>query len=166
MVLLPFLVTSQTWDEIPAVKAIEQLSEEELIKRVRNCRPADLCDALDAMGVINRGTMSHSMRPIRPGIAFAGFAYTVKFVPTNKSVTSCHSPDEYFGELNKWSEQVYRYEEGMRNGGVKDKVVVMDMSGQSAGVWGAMNGIAWTHNEGMAGIVIDGSIRDTYEANL
>jgi hypothetical protein len=68
--------------------------------------------------------------------------------------------------LNDWSEQVYKYEEGMRNGGVKDKVVVMDMSGQSAGVWGSMNGIAWTHNEGMAGIVIDGSIRDTYEANL
>jgi regulator of RNase E activity RraA len=162
----PFLVPGQTWNEIPEVKAINQLSEEELIERVRLCRPADLCDALDAMGVINRGTMTHQMRPIRSGISFAGFAYTVKFIPTNRPVKKCSSPDEYFEELNKWSEQVYKYEEGMQNGGVKDRVVVMDMSGQSAGVWGSMNGIRWTHNEGMAGIVIDGSIRDTYEANL
>jgi regulator of RNase E activity RraA len=162
----PFLVSGQTWDEIPEVNAIDQLSEEELIERVRLCRPADLCDALDAMGVINRGTMSHTMRPIRPGITFAGFAYTVKFVPTNQPVKKCSSPDDYFEELNNWSQRVYGYEEGMQNGGAKDKVVVMDMSGQSAGVWGSMNGIGWTHNEGMAGIVIDGSIRDTYESNL
>ncbi len=166
MLLSPVLMPGQTWDEIPEVKTIEQLSDEALIERVRLCRPADLCDALDAMGVINHGTMSHQMRPIRPGISFAGFAYTVKFVPTNRSVKRCSSPDEYFEELSKWNERVYRYEEGMPNGGVKDHVVVMDMSGQSAGVWGSHNAIRWTYNEGMAGIVIDGSIRDTYEANL
>jgi len=44
--------------------------------------------------------------------------------------------------------------------------VVMDMSGQAAGVCGSHNGIRWTYNEGLSGIVLDGSIRDTYEANL
>jgi hypothetical protein len=96
LIFIPFQISGQTWDEIPAEKAIEKLSEEELIKRVRKYRPADLCDALDAMGVINRGTMSHQMRPNRPGIGFAGFAYTVKFVPTNRSVIKCSSPDGYF----------------------------------------------------------------------
>jgi regulator of RNase E activity RraA len=163
---VPVVLFAQTWDEIPEVEAISQLAEEELIERVRLCRPADLCDALDAMGVVNRGTMSHKMRPIHPGISFAGFAYTVKFVPTNQPVKKCNSPEEYFEELNQWSQQVYAYEAGLRNGGARDKVVVMDMSGQSAGVWGSMNGIGWTHNEGMAGIVLDGSIRDTYETNL
>jgi len=168
LIFLAFIFTSysQTWDEIPGVKEIEGLSDNELIERVRKCRPADLCDALDAMGIINRGTMTHTMRPIRPGISFAGFAYTVKFVPASEPAKICESPDEYFEELGKWTSRVYGYEGGLENGGALNKVVVMDMSGQAAGVWGSHNGIRWTYNEGLAGIVLDGSIRDTYEANM
>ena len=59
------------------------MTNEELIKLVRKCRPADLCDGLDAIGLVNNGTMSSEMRPIRPGIEFAGFAITVKLLPRN-----------------------------------------------------------------------------------
>ena len=159
-------IFAQTFDELPGVKEIQELSEDELIERVRKCRPADLCDAMDAFGLVNTGTMSHRMRPIRPGINFAGFAYTVKFVPAAEPAKICNSPEEYFERLGAWSKEVYRYEEQMNNRGVRNKVVVMDMSGQSAGVWGSHNGIRWTYGEEMAGIVVDGSIRDTYEANI
>jgi regulator of RNase E activity RraA len=159
-------LAAQTFDELPGVKAIQDLSEDELIDRVRKCRPADLCDAMDAFGLISTGTMSHHMRPIRAGIQFAGYAYTVKFIPAAGAAPVCRSPEEYFESLNAWSRKVYGYEEDMRDGGVRNKVVVMDMSGQSAGVWGSMNGIGWTYEGGMAGIVVDGSIRDTYEANM
>jgi regulator of RNase E activity RraA len=171
--LLPMLlcllatgVFAQSFDDLKGVKEIEALSEDDLIERVRKCRPADLCDAMDAFGLVNTGTMTHRMRPIRPGISFAGFAYTVKFVPAAEPAEICNSPDEYFERLGNWGRRVYGYEEGMQDGGAKNKVVVMDMSGQSAGVWGSHNGIRWTYGEEMAGIVVDGSIRDTYEANI
>lgn len=164
--LLATGIFAQSFDELPGVKEIEALSDDELIARVRKCRPADLCDAMDAFGLINTGTMTHHMRPIRPGISFAGFAYTVKFIPAVEPARICNTPEEYFERLGEWAGKVYGYEEDMRDGGAKDKVVIMDMSGQSAGVWGSHNGIGWTYGDGMAGIVVDGSIRDTYEANL
>ena len=98
--LLTTGIFAQSFDELPGVKKIQALSEDELIERVRKCRPADLCDAMDAFGLINIGTMSHRMRPIRPGINFAGFAYTVKFIPAAEPAGICNSPEEYFERLS------------------------------------------------------------------
>ncbi|MFC2099009.1 RraA family protein [Bacteroidota bacterium] len=167
--LLTVFTTSllaQTFDELPGVKAIQELSDEELVARVSKCRPADLGDAMDAFGLISTGTMSHKMRPIREGISFAGIAYTVKFVPAVDPAVVCKTPEEYFERLDQWNTKVYGYEDGMKDGKAKDKVFVMDMSGQSAGNWGSHNGIFWTYGAEIAGIVVDGSIRDTYEANI
>ena len=94
MLFLTGVITAQSFDELPGVKAIQDLSEDELIARVRKCRPADLCDAMDAFGLINTGTMSHNMRPIRPGIGFTGFAYTVKFVPAAEPAKVCNTLEE------------------------------------------------------------------------
>jgi regulator of RNase E activity RraA len=120
---------------------------------------------MDACGLVNSGTMTDRMRPLRPGIKMAGFAYTVKLVPAQEAVKVCRTLDEYNEELGKWCADAYTFTQGLTDGKGKDKVVVIDMDGYPGGIWGSeigMNAVKW----GVAGVVIDGACRDSYECNL
>ncbi len=141
------------------------MTDEQLLARVRACRPADLSDAMDAIGLVNTGTMSREMRPLRPGIAMAGVAYTVKLLPAQADVKVCESIQEYWAELNRWCEDTYAFTAGLRDGGGKDKVVVIDMDGYPGGIWGSAIGLD-SRKWGVAGAVIDGACRDSHECNL
>ena len=73
------------------------MTKKELITEIRKYRCADLSDAMDALGMVDVGTMNENMRPIRPGIEFKGFAHTVKLVPIRHAVKKC--------ETVEWAEQ-------------------------------------------------------------
>ena len=45
------------------------MTKKELITEIRKYRCSDLSDALDALGLVDKGTMAETMRPIRPGEA-------------------------------------------------------------------------------------------------
>ncbi len=138
---------------------------QELLARIRACRPADLSDAMDAIGLVNTGTMSKEMRPLRPGIAMAGIAYTVKLIPAQADVKVCETIEEYMAELGRWCGDTYAFTQGLTEGKGQDKVVVIDMDGYPGGVWGSLIGldaVKW----GVAGVVIEGSCRDSYECNV
>jgi len=141
------------------------MTDQELLKNVRGLRLADLSDGMDAIGLVGTGTMSSAMRPIRPDIKMAGIAYTVKLVPTQADVRVCASIEEYMQDLGKWCDDSYAFVGGLMDGNGKDKVVVIDMDGYPGGIWGSeigLNSVKW----GVAGTVIDGACRDTYECNL
>jgi regulator of RNase E activity RraA len=141
------------------------MTDQDLLTRVRACRLADLSDGMDAIGLVNTGTMSRRMRPLRPGFKMAGIAYTVKLVPAQEDVKVCNTIDEYMKELGEWCDDAYAFTQGLTDGKGKDKVVVIDMDGYPGGIWGSeigMNGVKW----GLAGVVIDGACRDSYECNL
>jgi len=139
--------------------------DQELLERVRKCRPADLADGLDAIGLINTGTMNAEMRPIRPNILFAGYAYTVKLIPGQDDVKVCKDTIEYHEELDKWCGDTYKFWKPIGEGECKDMVVVIDEGGYPGGVWGSMNGLE-SMILGLSGAVIDGSCRDSYECNI
>lgn len=141
------------------------MTDKLLLEKVRRCRLADLADGMDAIGLVNTGTMSSEMRPIRPGIVMAGFAYTVKLVPTQKDVKVCDTYEEYMKELGKWCSDTYSFMKGITEESAPDMVVVIDMGGYPGGVWGSENGMS-TMRKGIAGAVIDGACRDSYECNL
>ena len=141
------------------------MTDQELLERVRRCRLADLSDGMDAIGLVNTGTMSSNMRPLRPGIAMAGFAYTVKLVPTQADVKVCATFDEYMEELGRWCADTYAFAGGMADGKGKDKVIVIDMDGYPGGIRGSEIGLNAVKS-GVAGVVIDGACRDSYECNL
>ena len=42
------------------------MTDAELIKEIRKYRCADLSDGMDAIGLVDKGTMNETMRPIRP----------------------------------------------------------------------------------------------------
>jgi len=161
IVIISVLVTAQDDAEIKALQ-ISQV-DLELLNRIRGCRPADLCDAMDAIGLVGVGSMSPEMRPIRPGISFAGYAYTVKYVPTKRRVKQCKSLEEYQKELRAWGKEVYEFTKGLQD--ADNIVCVVDMQGMPVGLWGSLIGMEMTHNS-LEGVVLDGTCRDSYECNI
>ncbi len=141
------------------------MTRTELIQELRKYRCADLSDGMDALGLVNKGTMSDAMRPLRPGMEFKGYAYTVKLLPKQDGVKACKTVEEWREELGKGCNDIYRFVDGITPETAKDMVVVIDMDGVVGGVWGseiAMN----TMIRGISGAVIDGGCRDSYETNL
>ncbi|HEY5584817.1 MAG TPA: RraA family protein [Ruminiclostridium sp.] len=141
------------------------MNNTELIKEIRKYRCADLSDALDALGLVNVGSMNPNMRPLRSGIEFKGFAYTVKLLPKQTPVKACKTVAEYKIELTKECNKIYTFVNDITTENAKDMVVVIDMGGTVGGVWGseiAMNMMI----RGIEGAVIDGGCRDSYETNL
>ena len=141
------------------------MTDQELIQLIRKCRNSDLSDGMDALGLVNKGTMTSKMRPIRPGITFAGFAFTVKLIPAQKEVKVCKTIEEYYEELNKWCSDTYTFNSMITEENAKDMVVCIDMDGYPGGIWGSEIG-ASTKIRGIEGVVIDGGCRDIYECNL
>jgi 4-hydroxy-4-methyl-2-oxoglutarate aldolase len=141
------------------------MNDKQLIERVRARRLADLGDGLDALGLIDQGTMHWDMRPIRPGIRFAGFAYTVKLIPAQKEAKTCTSVKQYMTELDSWCSDTYTFAAGLKNGKAADKVCVIDMGGYPGGIWGSEIGASMM-KEGLSGVVIDGGCRDSQECNV
>lgn len=141
------------------------MSDQELIREIRKCRLADLSDGMDALGLVNVGSMSPEMRPIRPGISFAGFAWTVKLVPAQKTFQPCSSVEEYIKRNNEWCSDVYTFAKILKQEDMTDKVLVIDMGGYPGGVLGSENTMDYKRR-GVVGFVVDGGCRDSYECNL
>lgn len=142
------------------------MTDKELIEQIRKVRLADLSDGMDALGLVNVGSMSTEMRPLRPGIAFAGFAHTVKLVPSQRRIEKpCSTPEEYFEANKAWTQDVYTFSRELREMDVTDKVLVIDQGGYPGGVLGSDNMLGYKYR-GMAGAVVDGGCRDSFECNL
>ena len=141
------------------------MTDTELIKELRKYRCADLCDGMDAIGLVDKGTMNEAMRPLRDGIEFKGFAYTIKLLPKSDAVKVCKTPEEWREELGKECNKIYNFVGEITSERAKDTVIVVDMEGVIGGLWGSE--IAMTMMErGIEGVVLDGGCRDSYETNL
>ena len=141
------------------------MTKTELLNEIRKYRCADLSDAMDALGLVDKGTMDESMRPIRSGIEFKGFAHTVKLVPKRDKVVTCESVEQWRDELQKGCENIYQFVDTVTTENAKDMVICIDMAGVRDDVWGSE--IALTMMErGIEGTIVDGGCRDSYEANM
>lgn len=160
-VVVSELVPARENEEIKELQITQ--ADVDLLNRIRQCRPADLSDAMDAVGLVSTGSMSPEMRPIRPGIKFAGFAYTVKYVPTKREVKECRTSQEYHKELGAWGREVYAFTKGLQK--ADNIVCVVDMQGMPVGLWGSLIGMEMI-NKGLEGVVLDGTCRDSYECNI
>lgn len=141
------------------------MTDLELIQEIRKYRCADLSDGMDAIGLVDKGVMNEAMRPLRPGIEFKGFAYTVKLFPKTEAVKVCKTVDEWREELGKGCDNIYTFVDKMTPETAPNTVLVVDMDGVRGGLWGSE--IAMTMMErGLEGVVLDGGCRDSYEANL
>ena len=134
----------------------------ETLRIFRQVRTSDVTDALDSMGIQERYEMDPAMRPLFPGIHFAGIAHTQEYDLTDKPL----EPMTY-DEFDR--RQYAPGPEGLWHGagpwGAPDEVLVIDAKRTRAGILGSdntLNGLL----AGMAGFVIDGTCRDSYECVL
>jgi len=140
------------------------MDREELIEVFRGLRVADVSDAMDYVGMLDRGLMDREIRPIyRDTDTFihriAGPAITVRMVPTNRQVPNM-PPDEFPAYESDWYKNVSP--ETFRDQIRKGHVLVFDATGLDVGFIGSNNCLAWM-NKGAAGVVTNGGARDTDE---
>jgi 4-hydroxy-4-methyl-2-oxoglutarate aldolase len=131
-------------------------------------RVTDICDGLDAVGLIDTCTMDWQIRPLwRDTERFAhrivGFAHTLRFVPTNRVVPRPLALDEYKAWKSKWYRELAP---GPREPVRLGEVLVIDAAEVGdVGFIGSNNAQGWI-NDGARGVVTNGGCRDTDELIL
>ena len=129
-------------------------------------RCADVCDALDSMGLQDTYEMSLNMRPMFPGIQFCGIAHTQEWEKTDRKMRAMsyeefeklqYAPIEEGGYCAYQKPGVGTYQPK------QDDVLVIDAKGLRGGILGSENTMKYK-SAGVVGFVIDGTMRDTPEA--
>ncbi len=128
-------------------------------------RCADVCDALDSMGLQDRYEMALAMRPMFTGMRFAGPAHTQEFDRYDHKMPAMsyeefdrkqYAPIEDGGYSSYLRPGVAKYE------GAPGEVLVIAARGTRAGILGSSNTLSYM-SRGVVGFVIDGTCRDSGE---
>lgn len=128
----------------------------------RSVRTSDIADALDSLGLQERFQMDPAMRPMFPGIRFAGLAHPMAYDVTDRTLEEmtydefarrqyAPGPDGLWREAGPW--------------GAPDEVLVIDAKRTAAGILGSANTLGG-RARGTVGFVIDGACRDSYECTI
>lgn len=141
-----------------------------LVKKYEGLRVTDVLDAMQAVGLQDIGVMDHTIRPLwrdttdKLAHRIYGVAVTYQYLPTNKPQAG-QAPYQQFRE---WHSNWYRnsapelFSRILRPG----TVVVIDAQGiDNTGFIGSNNALNW-RTRGMAGVITNGSCRDTDELIL
>lgn len=126
---------------------------------LRTVRTSDVSDALDSMGLQERYLMEPSMRPLYPGIHFAGIAHTAAYDVADAPLEPM-AYDEFAERQYAPGPRGLWHEAGPWGG--PDQVLVIDAKSSVAGILGSANTLAG-RTMGVVGFVIDGVCRDSHE---
>ena len=133
--------------------------DKETLAALRSVRTSDVTDALDSMGLQERYEMDPQMRPLYPGIRFAGLAHTAEYDVADAPLKPM-SYDEFDRRQYAPGPEGLWHEAG--RWGAPDEVLVIDAKRTRAGILGSNNTLAG-RAKGVVGFVIDGACRDSYE---
>jgi regulator of RNase E activity RraA len=139
----------------------------EILELYADLRVTDVCDGMDLIGLQDVGLMDNDIRPLwrdedRFTHRFAGFAITVRYVPSDVRAGQNSFPDVEGFKAFK-SEQYRRAPDPWTAVVKKGDVVVMDVHGVAeGGNIGSNNSLGWVE-KGIVGVVTNGGARDTDE---
>jgi regulator of RNase E activity RraA len=151
----------------------QELADEDpmvLVKKWEGLRTTDVMDAMQAIGLQDRGVMDKTIRPLwrdttdKVSHRFYGIAITYQYLPSNKP-----RPGKMpYEEFKKWHGHWYRtyapetFSQIIKPG----HAVVIDAQGiDNTGFIGSNNALNW-FSRGMTGVVTNGNCRDTDELIL
>jgi len=126
-------------------------------------RVADVCDALDALGLLDRCSMSPDIRPVwtdreKLSHRMCGFAMTVRYFPTNQAYLP-RSPEESVELRKEWQARVMPVDLPCAEG----DVIIIDGAGiRNIGYVGSSNIMRWV-SKGARGVVTNAGCRDSDE---
>jgi regulator of RNase E activity RraA len=118
--------------------------DREVIARLARLPTATIANALDDVGKHVNSPVA--LRPMAPGMAFAGPAVTVEVIA---------------GEAGTYASADFRVG-AMIDTAVAGDVIVVSAKGARASAWGGMASLA-ARVKGVAGLVVDGGVRDIDE---
>jgi regulator of RNase E activity RraA len=130
---------------------------------LRSVRTSDVSDALDSLGLQQRYVMDPSMRPLYPGVRFAGIAHPQAYDLLVDRPLPPMSYEEFDERQYKPGPQGLWREAGPY--GAPDEVLVIDARRTQAGILGSANTL-FARVKGTVGFVIDGACRDSTECIL
>lgn len=141
-----------------------------IVRRYQGLRTTDVIDAMQAIGLQDRGRMDHDIRPLwrdhtdQLAHRIYGVAVTYQYVPTNKPAAGSMPYEEF----RKWHSHWYQnyapelFSRILRPG----HVVVIDAQGiDNTGFVGSNNALNW-RSRGAVGVVTNGPCRDSDELVL
>lgn len=147
----------------PRVYSAEE--DRQALKAFEGLRVADVSDGMDRVGLPGTGLVDPDIHPLwkdPEGLThqIRGIAVTLRYVPTQR-------PDlpENLRDFNRWEGDWYNeissetWTRILRKGSV---IVIDDAEDSDVGTIGSFNILAW-FKQGAAGVVTDGSSRDTDE---
>ena len=106
--------------------------------------------------------MKPAMRPLFPGIRFAGFAHTAEYDLIDRPLEAMSYEEFAERQYAEGPEGLWREAGGW---GAPDEVLVIDAKGTAAGILGSSNTLQG-RAKGTVGFVIDGTCRDSYECTI
>jgi regulator of RNase E activity RraA len=139
-----------------------------LLNLYRSLRVTDVCDGLDAVGLIDTCTMDWQIRPLWRDTEntanfshrIYGVAHTVRFVPTHRVAPRPLPLDEYRAWKSKWYRELAP---GPKEPIHPGEIIVIDAAEVGdVGFIGSNNAQGWM-NAGAHGVVTNGGCRDTDE---
>ncbi|RPJ62189.1 MAG: RraA family protein [Acidobacteria bacterium] len=141
-----------------------------LVKQYEGLRVTDVLDAMQAIGLQDIGVMDKTIRPLwrdttdKLSHRICGVAVTYQYLPTNKPQPAKMAYEEF----RKWHSYWYQtyapelFKRVLRPG----TVLVIDAQGiEDTGFIGSNNALSWK-SKGAAGVITNGSCRDTDEIIL
>ncbi len=134
-----------------------------LLARCRGLRVTDWHDAVDAIGLFDRGLMGPDIEPLwRDMDEFAhrivGFAVTVRYVPATKAINAADTED-FLRQKGQWYGAQLNWAADLQPG---DLIVFDGTSTRDTGFIGSMNSMTWLA-KGAVGCVSSAGARDTDE---
>ena len=134
----------------------------EILRRVRT---SDVTDALDSLGFMNTYEMDPRLRPLFPGIFFAGIASTAEYRVVNHAIPRL-TYEEFDERQYKKGPDGKGAPDALWKGGNKmgapDEVQVIDTQLSRCGLLGS-NNVLDAKIKGTVGFIIDGACRDSTE---
>jgi regulator of RNase E activity RraA len=137
----------------------------EILELFDGLRVADVSDGMDRVGLPDVGVMDRTIMPLwrdteTMGHVLCGFAFTIRFLPTNRVPPNPHPEGDYMPYQRLWYGSIAAsyWMDDLRDG----DVMVVDAHQCGAGFMGSNNSIDWrTH--GVRGVVTNDGPRDTDE---
>ena len=136
---------------------------QELLAKCKGIRVTDWHDAMDTLGLFDRGLMGPEIRPLWRDIegfrhCIMGLAFTLRYVPSSRTIVARNVEDfqrqegQWYGQEPNWGGEL---QEG-------DLIVIDGTGTRDTGYVGSMNSMVWL-SRGAVGIVTDSGVRDTDE---
>jgi len=140
-----------------------QEERQALLEACEGIRVADLHDAMDTLGLFDRGLMEPGIGPLWRDIEnfshrIIGFAFTVRYVPSSRTIVPTDAED-FRRQEGEWYRREPDWAAELQAG---DVVVIDGTNTKDTGYIGSMNSLSFL-SRGAVGIVTNSGVRDTDE---